>query len=257
MARARSRSRGRQVSFKIDRGSDRIEYDRVDVYSSPSKPPSRREVVIEHKSTTRASSKGKGKAKTSDSESMESPSNCGSHDRKSYSRDRTPKPPSRPEVVREPKSTTRPSTKGKGRARAETSDRESSLESPSRREVVREHITPRPSTKGKGKARAETSDRESSLESPLNCGRGQTPKPPSRREVVREHKSISRPPTKGKGKARAETPGSESSLESRDDRKSYSRGQTPGPEIGLPKGIKKRGQDSKRRLKGSALDVAA
>ena len=44
----------------------------------------------------------------------------------------------------------------------------------------------------------------------------------------------------------------------REDRKkkSYLRGQTPGPEIGLAKGIKKSGQDSKRRVKGGG-DVAA
>ena len=135
MARARSQSRGRQVSFKIDKGSNRVEvYDRVDVYSTPSKPsqppPSRRKVVSrEHKSTitTTWPSKGKG---------------------------------------------------GKG-TRAETLDRESSME-----------------------------------ESPSDCGR------------------------------------------EKDDRKSYLRGQTPGPETGLSKGIKKRVQDSKQRLKG-ALDVAA
>ena len=124
MSRARSRSRGRQVSFEFDRGRDRVEvYDRVDVYSSPSKPlqpPSRREVVSEHKSTTH---------------------------------------------------TTRPS---------------------------------------KGARKAETPERESSVEETSSNYDGR------RRE--------------------------------RDDRKkTYLRGQTPGPEIALAKGIKKRGQDSRRR----------
>jgi hypothetical protein len=103
MARARSRSRGRQVSFEIDRSSDRVEvYDRVDVYSSPSKPPqppTRREVVREHMSTitTTWPSKGKGKARveTSDRESSveedESPSS-GRDRTKSYLRGQTPGP---------------------------------------------------------------------------------------------------------------------------------------------------------------------
>jgi hypothetical protein len=96
MARSsRSRSRGRRVSFQIDRGrSD----DRVDVYSSPSRPRSRRE---ERKSTTTATrpSEGKGKARA------ETPDSSPSKHR------------SRCEVVREhkPTTSTRPSEgKGKG-----------------------------------------------------------------------------------------------------------------------------------------------
>ena len=262
MARARSRSRRRQVSFKIDRGSDRVDvYDRVEVYSSPSKPPSMREVARnEHKSTTRALLNGKGKAKMSDndsdSESMESPSSCGSErddDRKSFLRGQTPKPPSSRE---EHKSTTRrPShpPKGKGKVREEASDRESRLERPSNCGSERDDDwesysrsrTPRPPSrreehksttrlsKGKGNVRAEASDRESRLERPSNCGseivddrktysRGRTPfKPPSKHE---EHQSNMRPSTKGKGKVRGETSDRESNLESALDRR---RGRTP------------------------------
>ena len=42
-----------------------------------------------------------------------------------------------------------------------------------------------------------------------------------------------------------------------DVRKSYLTGQTPGPEIGLSNGIKKRKQDLTRRLKGGLDHVAA
>ena len=66
--------------------------------------------------------------------------------------------------------------------------------------------------------------------------------------------SPSKPPPR-----REESP-SNRGRERNGDRKSYSRAQTPGPESGLPKGviIKKRGHNSKRRLKGGDdLDVAA
>lgn len=67
-------------------------------------------------------------------------------------------------------------------------------------------------------------------------------------------------PSKGKGKSRVETSDGESSMDEspcrRDRKNSYLRGQTPGPEVRLPKVVKKSGQDSKRRLKGS-LDFAA
>ena len=54
-------------------------------------------------------------------------------------------------------------------------------------------------------------------------------------------------PLKGKGKARVETPDRESSMEDspsygRDREKNYMRGQTPGPELRLPKGVKKVGK---------------
>ncbi|KAF8798798.1 hypothetical protein BYT27DRAFT_7343190 [Phlegmacium glaucopus] len=79
----------------------------------------------------------------------------------------------------------------------------------------------------------------------------------SRREAVREKgRQNTTKPAEGKGKARAETPASEPSSEdplgcgNGRDGKSYSRGRTPGPNIGSPKGMK-RGQNSQRRRKST------
>jgi len=81
--------------------------------------------------------------------------------------------------------------------------------------------------------------------------------PSSRREAATEKaRQSTTKPSGGKGKARAETPASESSSEDPldcggdRDGKSYSRGQTPGPNIGSPKDVK-RGQNSQKRLKST------
>lgn len=81
--------------------------------------------------------------------------------------------------------------------------------------------------------------------------------PASRRKAVREQgRRNSTKASEGKGEARAETPNSGSSSEDPPDcgndknGKSYLRGRTPGPNIGLPKRIK-HGQNSKGRLKST------
>ena len=89
--------------------------------------------------------------------------------------------------------------------------------------------------------------------------------PESSPEPVYDQVDVYSNPSKGKGKASLRSSDRESSVEEspskrgreRDDRKSnYLRSQTPGPEIGLAKGDKKLGQNSKQRLKGG-LDFAA
>ena len=319
MARARSRSRGRRVSFKPNRDSDQD-----DVYSSPSKPKlhSRREDAEELKSTTRPSTgKGTVRADTPDSESFKT--NRGSDRDDVYSSSSKPKLRSRREDAEELKYT-RPSN-GKGTVRADMpdsesfetnrgSDRDDVYSSPSkpklrsRREDAREHKSTTRLSNGKGTVRADAPDSESfktnggsdqddvyfSPSKPKLRSRREVPrepksttrppnrkavrvespdsesfktdrgddrddvysspsKPRSRCEVVTEHKSSTTRPPKKKGKTRAQNPDLESSPENpsncesgRDDLKSYLRGRTPGPKIGLPKG----GHDSKRRPKG-------
>ena len=221
IARARSHSRGRRVSFKTDQNSDRD-----DVYSSPSKPCTRREVAREHNSTTRPF-KGKGtvRAETPDSEYFKT--DRGSDRDDVYSSPSKPRTRPGREVAGEHKSTTRPS-KGRGTAKAETpdseyfkTDRGSDLDdvysSPSKprtgsgREVAAGHkSTTRPS-KGKGTARAETQGPES-----FKTDRGSDgvdvfsspSKPCLRREVAREQSTTRL--SKGKGTARAGTPVPES-----------------------------------------------
>ena len=98
---AGSYSRGKRVSFKIDDdGSDDDDRpdskNRVNLYSSPSKPPLRRAEAVreQRRQSFTLPSKGKGKAKAeapdSDS-SSEDPLDCGSDTKngKSYSRGRT------------------------------------------------------------------------------------------------------------------------------------------------------------------------
>jgi len=94
---ARSYSRGKRVSFKIDDdgSGDDDSKNRVNLYSSPSKPPLRRvEAVREQRRqnfTLPSKGKGKARAEAPDSDSSsEDPLNCGSG--KSYSRGRTPGP---------------------------------------------------------------------------------------------------------------------------------------------------------------------
>jgi Centromere protein Scm3 len=95
----RHHSRRRRVSFKID--DDELAHDdrgrgRVDVYTSPSKPPLRREAIWEQGLNFTKPSKGKGKARAeaSDSESSsEDLLNSGSNrDEEPYLRGRTPGP---------------------------------------------------------------------------------------------------------------------------------------------------------------------
>ena len=95
---ARSCSRGRRVSFKIDDDeSSDGGHARVDIYSSPSNIPSRRKAVRKQErqnSTKSLEGKRKARAETPNSESsFEDSSDCeGDRGRKAYLRGRTPGP---------------------------------------------------------------------------------------------------------------------------------------------------------------------
>ena len=230
MARARSRSRGRRVSFKSNRGSDRD-----DVYSSPSKPKlhSRREDAEEHESATRPSN-GKGTVRADMPDSDSFITNRGSDRDDVYSSPSKLKLRSRLEDAGEHKSTTRVSTR-KGTVRADMPDSESfrtnrgsdrddvysSSSKPklrSRREDAEEYkSTTRPST-GKGTVRADMPDSDS-----FKTNRGDDvysspfkPKLRSRRGDAEEHKSTTRPSTE-KETVRADMPDSDSSKPNRGD----------------------------------------